>query len=222
MGERALAPPTRGFAQNENWQVWIDWYEDRLDGRAYGEAKEFIFATVPEAEWEKGPAAANKWIADELAKLEPKPPSLPQPVANVPSIFTFGENAAGQIGIVAGPQNIPVIPFAGDEETHRQWLDAGRQLAERLAADLRAKKFSNAVRSDYQEGLERYASDLPTTPGAGNFMLADAEARALLRLFAAEAKVLPDAFAARLSTVLETHYSLLGFYPGSRALARGR
>ena len=199
--------------EDENWRVWIDWYEDRIIGRAYGEAKEFIFAQVPEAEWEKGPAAANKWIADRLAELEPKLPPLPQPVANVPSLFTFGENAAGQIGIVAGPQNMPVFPFPGDDETHRQWLDAARQLTERLAADLRAKKFGNAVRSDYLEGLERYASDLPSAPGAGNFLLADDEARTLRDLFAAEARVLPDAFAARLNRVLERQFALRGFYP---------
>jgi hypothetical protein len=64
--------------KDENWRVWIDWYQDRIIGRAYDEAKEMIFATVPEAEWQKGPSAANKWIADRLAELnqeERKPPS---------------------------------------------------------------------------------------------------------------------------------------------------
>ncbi|MBI1867884.1 MAG: hypothetical protein HYS06_06270 [Methylocystis sp.] len=55
--------------ENENWQVWIDWYEDRIDGRAYGEAKEFVFATVPEQKWNEGPAAANRWIKEKLDKL---------------------------------------------------------------------------------------------------------------------------------------------------------
>lgn len=68
--------------KDENWRVWIDWYEDRLKGVAYGEAKEFIFATVPEAEWKKGQAAANKWIADRLGELEGTQAEAPEEIAS--------------------------------------------------------------------------------------------------------------------------------------------
>ena len=79
------------------------------------------------------------------------------------------------------------------------------------------------MRSDYREGLERYIGDLPSEPGAGNFLLADAEARMLRSLFAAEPHILAEPFAARLKTVLENHFALLGFYPGrSRAISPPR
>lgn len=43
--------------------------------------------------------------------------------------------------------------------------------------------------------------------------MADGEARTLRSLFAAEKHLLPDAFAASLKTMLESHFALLGFYP---------
>ncbi len=213
-----------------DWQVWIDWYNRRLEGVSDPEEVELLFATVPDKERTAGPAAANKGIKRRLEELQkkdsppssPEPAPPPQPIENLPSPFTFGRNAAGQITIVAGPQNTPVIAFPGDDATHRRWLETGRKLTERLIADLRAGKFHN-VRSDYREGLERYISDLPPDPGAGNFLLADAEARMLHSLFAAEPHILAEPFAARLKIVLENHFALLGFYPEvARYLAAAR
>ena len=136
--------------------------------------------------------------------------SPPPPVENIPSVFTYGVNAAGQIGIASGPQNVPFIAHPGDEATHRLWLDAARNLADRLARDLRAQKFN--ANQQYRERLEQYAVDLPTAPSEGNIVLADAEARALHSLFLAETSALNEAFAARLKAFLETHFALLAFY----------
>ncbi|HEY1778858.1 MAG TPA: toll/interleukin-1 receptor domain-containing protein [Roseiarcus sp.] len=46
----------------QHWDVWIDWCEERLRGVPRGEAYDLVFASVPQTEWEKGPAAANAWI----------------------------------------------------------------------------------------------------------------------------------------------------------------
>src|SRR5208282_4683256 len=50
----------------EDWDVWIDWYEERLRGGSRGEDYELVFASVPQGEWDKGPAAANAWIKARL------------------------------------------------------------------------------------------------------------------------------------------------------------
>ena len=55
---------------DEDWDVWIDWYEERLDGGSRGEAYEVVFASVPREEWDKGPAAANAWIKGHLPREE--------------------------------------------------------------------------------------------------------------------------------------------------------
>jgi len=58
------------LSDTDFWWVWKNWYEDRLYGRQNGDAHDLIYATVPVEEWDKGPAAANKWIADRLAELD--------------------------------------------------------------------------------------------------------------------------------------------------------
>jgi hypothetical protein len=51
-----------GLRADEDWDVWTSWYEERLRGGSRGEAREFVLASVPTNEWDKGPAAANAWI----------------------------------------------------------------------------------------------------------------------------------------------------------------
>ena len=51
---------------DKNWEVWIDWYGQRLLGGSRGEDYELAFASVPQEEWDKRPAAANAWIKAHL------------------------------------------------------------------------------------------------------------------------------------------------------------
>ena len=59
--------------------VWIDWYEERLRGGSRGEDYELVFTSVPQAEWDKGPAAANVWIKAHLPREET--PNISDPLA---------------------------------------------------------------------------------------------------------------------------------------------
>lgn len=52
--------------QDEGWEVWIDWYEDRLSGGSAGEDHELAFVRPPLDVWDKGPAAGNAWITARL------------------------------------------------------------------------------------------------------------------------------------------------------------
>jgi hypothetical protein len=54
------------LSDDEDWDVWIDWYEERLCGGSRGEAYELVFATAPQEIWDRGPAAANAWIKAHL------------------------------------------------------------------------------------------------------------------------------------------------------------
>jgi hypothetical protein len=62
--------------RDQKWDVWIDWYEDRLRGGSDGEAYEFVFVSAPPDVWDKGPAAANAWIKEHLP-TDPVGPRLP-------------------------------------------------------------------------------------------------------------------------------------------------
>jgi hypothetical protein len=67
--------------RKDDWQVWIDWYNRRLEGVSDPEEIELIFATVPDKEREAGPATANKWIKERLEELQKKdspPPEIPR------------------------------------------------------------------------------------------------------------------------------------------------
>ena len=68
--ERAWADLQTELSYDGHWDVWVDWYEQRLCGGSRGEDYELVFASVPQEEWDKGPAAANAWIKAHL----PKPP----------------------------------------------------------------------------------------------------------------------------------------------------
>ncbi len=72
---------------NENWDVWTVWYEDRLRGANYDEARELIFATVPLDMWEQGSAAANAYIRKKLDELEKRPE--PKTSATLSVLFSY-------------------------------------------------------------------------------------------------------------------------------------
>jgi hypothetical protein len=52
----------------EDWDVWFDWYEERIRGGSRGEDYELIFVSVPPDCWNQGPAKANSWISGELVR----------------------------------------------------------------------------------------------------------------------------------------------------------
>jgi len=52
----------------ENWDVWFEWYEERVRGGSHGDAYELTFANVPLDVWNRGPAGANAWISEELLR----------------------------------------------------------------------------------------------------------------------------------------------------------
>ncbi len=63
--------------QNENWEVWTDWYEDRLQGKPSNKDLERAIALMdPEKFWEAGPKIVNAEI-QRLIDEHKLPPSLP-------------------------------------------------------------------------------------------------------------------------------------------------
>lgn len=218
-----------------HWTVWLDWYQFRLDGRWWSEARELVYARTPRELWDD-PEQENRWIVAEIEKLQkerreddllpsaaptsdaqfPLTPikqlsELPQPLAGVPSPFTYGWNSSAKLIVTAGPQNQPIFPFSASEKDHEQWLDSCRKQAERLLADFRVGRIN--ARSEYGEALERYLDDLPRQPGSGNFILADNEARILRDMFEADADFIASPFASRLKALLQQHIALRNFYP---------
>ena len=134
------------LAGMDNWQVWLDWYENRLNGRSRGEAFELIFASVPESEWEKGPAAANAWIAARL----PKPGDE--------LIRHLHQDAGGAaIRIESGKAQIDSRGLEADFEVAAQ--PQTQQLLERARARALTAR-DHVVKLANQYGFEGIASDV--------------------------------------------------------------
>lgn len=144
------------------------------------------------------------------SQLEAQLVSGPTALDGVLSPIEYTWNDA-RITVSPTSANALVFPFPSSERDHAQRLEACLMQAQDLASDLSGRRWQ--VREDYAIELSRYANRLPTTPDTGNILLADAAARNLREMFAAEQDFLPAPFAARLKTVLQQHIALRPFYP---------
>jgi hypothetical protein len=117
--------------EDEGWDVWIEWYEQRLRGKSRGENYELIFASVPPEEWGKGPRAANAWIRAHLPRSESdnlKAPVEPESLKQQAALYTF-RLSDGRIAVT------PEDARPDDREATRDFLDESR----RKAAELRER-----------------------------------------------------------------------------------
>jgi hypothetical protein len=65
----------RLLTTGDDWDVWVNWYEDRLAGRAsLGEAFDIAVATLPDELWRQGPASVNARIKQLIAEHTPPEP----------------------------------------------------------------------------------------------------------------------------------------------------
>jgi len=223
-------------AAKQDWQVWTDWYDDRLAGRVRDETRELAYVRIEEALRNQGPAIVNAEIRKRIEELEPPQDRVqlhassssggsgrasmsvaermpPAPIENVPSAVSFGWSSKGSITVVAGAQNWPVFPFKGSERDHTNRLDACRVLATGTARSLRSGRWN--ARPEYGETLDDYVAYLPKQPEEDNFLLADAKARIIRAMFAAEQNFLPAPFAAELKVLFEQHIGLRAYYPAT-------
>jgi hypothetical protein len=76
---------------------------------------------------------------------------------------------------------------------------------------LKAQKYN--ARPDYADALINYHARLPSAPGTGNVLLADAEARRLRDLWASDRDSISAGLASRLKIFLEQHIGLRPYYP---------
>ena len=137
-------------------------------------------------------------------------PNDPTPLPNVDAPFAYGWTASRRVAVVIGAQNLPFYPHFSSEEDHRRALEAARVGVERLLKALRDGRYN--ARREYREALEYYLTDLPTTAGAGNILLAYDQVRILHEMFLADASMLSEGLASRLKSVIANQFALNAFY----------
>jgi hypothetical protein len=198
-------------AIDKHWQVWVDWYQNVAAQEPYRgitEAEDATYTDMPgELPWEESAEAVNTEIARRLAALK----SDPSPIEGIPSPIAISRRPDGRIGADAGALGAPTLPGSPTPEDQSSALAACRSRAEQLRTTAVSPRFQG--RSEYAEALAAYLEWLPATPGSGNILLADGEARVLNKLFTADEGVLLTGFAGRLSVLLEDHIGLRPHYP---------
>ena len=190
------------------WQVWIDWYEERLRGVSRGERYELVFAAVPESEWQKGAKAANAWIRAHL----PQPPihNDPTPLIQRAALYSF--TLKGERIAVA-----PEDAAAEDREATRDFLDEARRKAEDLR-DRLARAQADARLQATLLRLEQRLAETPLRIGLVVSSLASLETDA--RVYDSEsgrAEHAPDLIAT-LADLAETVRLFVGQYPRAREI----
>ncbi len=93
-------------ANAAHWQVWIDWYEDRLAGKPLIREIHEKWALLPEEAWAKGPDHVNpilKQIEDEYRAKQAE--SDPAPPGQVPAGLQFGGDPDAPVLIIDHPGN---------------------------------------------------------------------------------------------------------------------
>ncbi|MEJ8475461.1 hypothetical protein [Roseibium algae] len=58
-------------ALDQDWDVWTDWYDDRLQGRPANPDLEVARVTLPEDLWQQGPEVVNARIRELIAEYAP-------------------------------------------------------------------------------------------------------------------------------------------------------
>ena len=191
--------------REHDWQVWIAWYNRRLEGVSDPEEVELIFATVPEKEREAGPAAANKWIRERLEELQKKdspPPEIPRQGPG-PHVEIDAETGAV----------VPTKPESLDAEGNNlARLNAHHPRIVQHAGELLANLGQNeqpelfAAAKSYFENVNRDLNqiDFERLWGEGVY-LEEAEAAAARRISDAMREPLNDAALTALNALLRIH-----------------
>jgi hypothetical protein len=192
---------------HKDWEVWVHWYEARINGGPANQSLEIARATIPQQVWEQGAENVNRCIKRLIAERK----SDPQPIEDILGPIAIIRRPDGRIGIDPGLLAFPALPPSIGPEDHVRTLSSCKRNARKLRVMAAAPTFQG--RGDYADALTDYIKYLPDDPVTGNILLADTEARVLNKLFTAEQDILPIGFATRLTTLLEDNIALRAFYP---------
>jgi hypothetical protein len=157
----------RLLAVDEDWEVWIEWYKDRLAGRPSDQELELARALLPDDLWQQGPKAINSEIRrlireasnsgsaglEQAVSSRPPQSSPPEPIPPQGAGPRFRISEAGQIAIA--PPASELDAAGNDIGRVRQLLPLVRGAADDLAAALNPNQFPVLYRnlSDYRAAV---------------------------------------------------------------------
>jgi hypothetical protein len=136
------------------WEVWVNWYEDRLAGRVRSDAHELAYIEVPDHLWADGPAKVNTWIMRRLEELDDLTP-IPKPGPG--PRFQLGEE---------GPIDRAPASDVDEQGNDVRTINQLKPLVMRCVSELQAR----LSRNEFPEliiTVEQYGVALNPGPGRG-------------------------------------------------------
>lgn len=193
------------LSAGDDWFVWVDWYQDRLDGKPANEELEVAKALIPSEIWEAGPATLNAKIARLIGEYSPELPEALD-TTQQSSGERFGGAHEQRIDIADDPLAREIRTDEIAQEFHAEVVDAAEQV-------LQSCRNSNQL-DRLAEVLHGYLTRLGSTPeevrpsmvGRGERLrtLRDAELRLQGEDDPIPGPMAPDAFA-RLQDLIAAH-----------------
>lgn len=211
----------------EDWQVWADWYDARVQGRSpWSEEVEVACALIPDEIWKQGPAVVNAEIRrireGGKKEQEREPAAEPEP-APEPELELGPEFELTEEGLSIKPAGPPGGVF--DEIEQRKLHERLKRIAQALAEVTKRvsneRPAMNSVVSEYAELVSQPFEELDVailwSVGAG--LLANALAFDPDRAKnSSRGPLEPDHFAL-LNQAAEVHSGFILGFPKGRELA---
>jgi hypothetical protein len=188
----------------ENWDVWVDWYEDRVSGRqSLGEEFDVLVASLSPKFPPEAPKIVNTRIKDLIFENTPPEP-IPAQAAGLHVIV----NASGKID-VAPPADIDVE--GNNVARIRQLLPLVRQAADDLSGHLNPNLHPELSRTvaQYRNALGTEGESVPWGPLFGLGVRLDNAAAAARRDIQRLQDPLEDSTKEALDSLLMLHGPLI-------------
>ncbi|MBS8260144.1 hypothetical protein DYI23_07935 [Roseibium polysiphoniae] len=195
---------------DENWQVWIDWYESILSGQISSIGLEKSRAALVERFWTQGPAAVNARIRELIDEYE-----RPEEPKGEP-----GQAADVQDGVLVLTSEVPKA-YERSDELQRSLHELVREKASSLNASLRPLQNQypelGKVVTAYLKSLEVPLAQLEVSNvwSEGNYLGGLAAAYAKQDIDRTLSEPLEPEIAGKLASLLTDHSGfILGFELG--------
>lgn len=139
---------------DDDWDVWINWYEDRLAGRpSADEDLDVALAMLPDDLWEQGPNAVN-------AEIRRRMEASPHAVQDAPSELIPRQGAGphftlGPAGMIALAPACEIDTLGNNVARIRELLPLVRRAADNLIGNLNQNAFPELARdvADYRAAV---------------------------------------------------------------------
>ena len=193
----------------QGWEVWIDWYEDRLFGKIPLPELEVTCVTLSRSLWRRGPKAVNAEIRRLIERTLEAPESAGEPIPLQGAGPHFTLNSAALIALALPAE----IDASGNNLARiRQLTPLARRAADDLAGRLNPNAFPELARTvaDYRMAFAAEETVIPwgTVFGLG-VMLQTAAVAARRQVEDRLQPPLEDAAQSALDSLLTLHGPLI-------------